>query len=306
MTCEAKRHVVERVLPAETDRLLRLVGQALPSVDQGAAQRALEALLVGMDRYRVYVRPDEPVETADAEALRSAAAHGLGDARNSVDRDVLDAVIGLALGHDAGGPSRATGLRRPVPADVWPGHGEGGGGHRLLPLRAARRRQRSRWRSRSVRHRGPEFHAFAERIAADWPLTMTTLSTHDTKRSEDVRARLAVLSERPAEWSAWVRKAWGMGAAHRDERVDPLTEYLLWQTVVGAWPISAERLVGYATKAVREAKRTPRGSTATRSTKRPCPGSARASRPTPKWAGTSTPGSQPLHRRFEQTPWARR
>ena len=45
-----------------------------------------------------------------------------------------------------------------------------------------------------------------------------------------------------------------MAAAHRDERVDPLTEYLLWQTVVGAWPISAERLVGYALKAVREAK----------------------------------------------------
>ena len=100
----------------------------------------------------------------------------------------------------------------------------------------------------------PEFHAFAERIATDWPLTMTTLSTHDTKRSEDVRARLAVLSERPAEWSAWVRKVWLMATAHRDEPVDPLTEYFLWQTVVGAWPMSPERLVGYATKAVREAK----------------------------------------------------
>ena len=46
------------------------------------------------------------------------------------------------------------------------------------------------------------FHAAAERLAADWPFTMTTLSTHDTKRQEDVRARLAVLAEMPGSWGA--------------------------------------------------------------------------------------------------------
>ena len=256
MTRAAKRHVVERVLPAEIHRLLRLVGRALPWVDQGAAQRVLEALLIGMDRYRVYVRPDEPVQPDDAEALRSAAARGLGDAQNSVDRDVLTVVIDLALGRAAGVADAAAQrdfvvrfqqtcgpvMAKAVEDTVYyryvrlVGLGEVGGDPGRFGVAV------------------PEFHAFAERIAADWPLTMTTLSTHDTKRSEDVRARLAVLSERPAEWSAWVRKAWGLAAAHRDERVDPLTEYFLWQTVVGAWPISAERLVGYATKAVREAK----------------------------------------------------
>ena len=84
MTREAKRHVVEHVLPAELHRLLRLVGRALPSVDQGAAQGALEALLVGMDRYRVYVRPDEPVQPADAAALRHAAARGLAWIRTRI------------------------------------------------------------------------------------------------------------------------------------------------------------------------------------------------------------------------------
>ena len=256
MTRAAKRHVVERVLPAEIHRLLRLVGRALPWVDQGAAQRVLEALLIGMDRYRVYVRPDEPVQPDDAEALRSAAARGLGDAQNSVDRDVLTVVIDLALGRAAGVADAAAQrdfvvrfqqtcgpvMAKAVEDTVYyryvrlVGLGEVGGDPGRFGVAV------------------PEFHAFAERIAADWPLTMTTLSTHDTKRSEDVRARLAVLSERPAEWSAWVRKAWGLAAAHRDERVDPLTEYFLWQTVVGAWPISPERLVGYATKAVREAK----------------------------------------------------
>jgi (1->4)-alpha-D-glucan 1-alpha-D-glucosylmutase len=79
---------------------------------------------------------------------------------------------------------------------------------------------------------------------------MTTLSTHDTKRQEDVRARLAVLAEIPQEWGKQVRQWHKEGTA-----VDPDTEYLMWQTVVGAWPISGDRLAGYLTKAVREAKR---------------------------------------------------
>ncbi|MDN5791071.1 MAG: malto-oligosyltrehalose synthase, partial [Micrococcales bacterium] len=78
--------------------------------------------------------------------------------------------------------------------------------------------------------------------------------THDTKRSEDVRARLAVLAERPADWASWVSRARTLAAPHRSDRLDASTEYLLWQTLVGAWPIDADRLGAYATKAVREAK----------------------------------------------------
>ena len=104
-----------------------------------------------------------------------------------------------------------------------------------------------------------EFHAVAGRLAADWPGTMTTLSTHDTKRQEDIRARLAVLAELPREWGRQVRqwheravtlRFYGRAAA----AVDPDTEYLFWQTLVGAWPISGMRLSGYLTKAIREAK----------------------------------------------------
>ncbi len=104
------------------------------------------------------------------------------------------------------------------------------------------------------------FHAEAARLTASWPATMTTLSTHDTKREEDVRARLAVLAELPARWGAqvaeWHERA--MAAAHPRRSaaaVDPDTEYLIWQTLVGTWPISGERLAGYLTKAIREADR---------------------------------------------------
>lgn len=98
-----------------------------------------------------------------------------------------------------------------------------------------------------------EFHAaMALRVAA-WPVTMTTLSTHDTKRQEDVRARLAVLSEIPDEWAAQVAD-WRAAMGGQLDGIDRETEYLIWQTLTGAWPIGGDRLGEYLTKAVREAK----------------------------------------------------
>jgi (1->4)-alpha-D-glucan 1-alpha-D-glucosylmutase len=99
-----------------------------------------------------------------------------------------------------------------------------------------------------------ELTVFVERLAQEWPLTMTTLSTHDTKRSEDLRARLSVVSERPEAWQHWVREAQEVARPYRSKRLDGATEYLLWQTLVGAWPVDEDRLQAYATKAVREAK----------------------------------------------------
>ena len=72
---------------------------------------------------------------------------------------------------------------------------------------------------------------------------MTTLSTHDTKRGEDVRARLDVLSELPEVWSAFLANV----------RPNDAIELLVWQAIVGAWPASRERLKDYTIKAAREA-----------------------------------------------------
>jgi (1->4)-alpha-D-glucan 1-alpha-D-glucosylmutase len=93
-----------------------------------------------------------------------------------------------------------------------------------------------------------EFHRFATAQQVRWPASMTTLSTHDTKRGEDVRARLAVLSELPGRWAEQVT-AWMEYAP----LPDPAFAHLLWQTAVGAWPIERERLHAYAEKAAREA-----------------------------------------------------
>ncbi len=93
-----------------------------------------------------------------------------------------------------------------------------------------------------------EFHRRQQLRQATMPGSMTTLSTHDTKRGEDVRARINVLAEVPAEWATTLdslRQAAPLG--------DAPFENLLWQAVVGAWPASPERLGAYAEKAAREA-----------------------------------------------------
>jgi (1->4)-alpha-D-glucan 1-alpha-D-glucosylmutase len=114
-----------------------------------------------------------------------------------------------------------------------------------------------------------EFHSANQHRAEQWPFTMLATSTHDTKRSEDVRARLNVLSEMPREWSALAMR-WKRGNADKkitlpDGRTvpDANEEYLLYQTLLGAWPANVgqeamrgfeQRLYQYMDKALHEAK----------------------------------------------------
>lgn len=100
-----------------------------------------------------------------------------------------------------------------------------------------------------------EFHHRAATRARLWPRSMTTLSTHDTKRGEDVRARIGVLSQVPWLWAKFIGHAQAIAPAP-----DAVTGQFLWQNVFGVWPVSGEvsaalrgRLHTYAEKAIREA-----------------------------------------------------
>lgn len=100
-----------------------------------------------------------------------------------------------------------------------------------------------------------EFHHSAASRARLWPQAMTTLTTHDTKRGEDVRARIGVLSQVPSLWAEFVAR-WET----RAPSPDPATGQFLWQNIFGVWPVSGQvtrelrdRLHGYAEKAIREA-----------------------------------------------------
>lgn len=113
------------------------------------------------------------------------------------------------------------------------------------------------------------YHAATRARAQRWPHNLLATSTHDSKRSEDVRARIDVLSEIPAEWKLMLRR-WSRLNRSRLRQVDgrpapsPKDEYLIYQTLIGTWPLGEpgpaeidayrERLAGYLVKAVREAK----------------------------------------------------
>ncbi len=116
-----------------------------------------------------------------------------------------------------------------------------------------------------------QFHTITQHRAAHWPHAMLASSTHDTKRSEDVRARIAALSEMPAAWRQLIGRWSKLNAPHRtqvdtDFAPDLNEEYLLYQILVGSWPLDAanlddeaygvyvKRIQEYMAKAVKEAK----------------------------------------------------
>jgi (1->4)-alpha-D-glucan 1-alpha-D-glucosylmutase len=100
-----------------------------------------------------------------------------------------------------------------------------------------------------------EFHAACTEIQVRWPRSMLASSTHDTKRSEDVRLRIHLLSEIPEQWGETVWRWVKRNERHkRNGFPDRNAEYLLYQTLIGAWPLDRERAAAYMEKASREAK----------------------------------------------------
>jgi len=115
------------------------------------------------------------------------------------------------------------------------------------------------------------FHRLTQDRARSWPRAMVTTATHDTKRGEDARMRLALLSEMPREWGRRVAQWLRLNRSRRSEVEDEVVpdrnvEYLFYQTLLGAWPPGlepgdtegtrrlAERIEAYMIKAVREGK----------------------------------------------------
>ncbi|MFF0244747.1 malto-oligosyltrehalose synthase [Streptosporangium sandarakinum] len=222
----SKRHVIDLFFRAEVDRLNALLG---------ADRETLVELLVAMPVYRAYVVPGEPVPAASAaiveEAGKIAAAHL---PEGAPVEEVVEKVLN--------GPPEAVVRFQQLCGPVMAKGVEDTALYRWYPLSCL-----NEVGGEPDRFGGTvaAFHDFCRELQ---PGTMTTLSTHDTKRSEDVRARLAVLSEIPEEWAAAV--------ADWSDRVsfDPSLDHLAWQNLMAAWPISEERFFEYLFKAAREAK----------------------------------------------------
>lgn len=250
---EAKRQVVSDNLSPDLDRTVRAGVRANirtvagDVVEADALRAAVVELAVALEVYRTYGVGAEELAPVDAERLDAAAALAAGH----TDVEVLAAICErLRQPVDAAGVAFRTRFQQ-LSAPALAKGAEDTAFYRYL-------------RCTALNEVGgdpgvlgadvDEFHAWASRRPPT-DGSLVAASTHDTKRSADVRARLAALTHEPARWAEALAAWETVAGRHRTELVDRETEYLLWQTVVGAWPIDDGRLLPYLQKATREAKR---------------------------------------------------
>jgi len=231
---EAKLEQATTTFTPEVERLRRL----WPEVPD------LEAALASLSIYRTYVEPDTArVEAADREALAEAERHGLPAAIRRV----------LTL-DDASAPAEFVLRFQQTTPPVMAKGVEDTAFYRYVRLLALNEVGGDPGRF------GISLDTFHAGNLKRLPDNLLVSSTHDTKRTGDVRARLVALSWMADEWAGAVRSWFEVNAPLRDEgrsrppAPTPVEELLIYQTLVGAWPIGAERLEAYLEKALREAK----------------------------------------------------
>ena len=254
---DKKRFMLQDSLAAEVDRLAALLVQVCARHWQyrdftvSELRPAVVELIAGFPVYRTYVRAAEGViDEADAACLTTALARREQPEIDASLFDLLGDLLLLRLRGEAEtefvmrfqqltGPAMAKGVEDTTfyCYNRFVALNEVGGdpGQFGFSVKA--------------------FHQSCLEAQAHWPDTMLATSTHDTKRSEDVRARLSLLSEIPKEWTDTARRWSAWNERHRQHGwPDRNAEYLFYQTLVGAWPLSVERALAYMEKASCEAK----------------------------------------------------
>ena len=265
---ESKRQIATTSLYAEIHRLATLLADLchddirLRDHSFRALRDCVLELIIAIDQYRIYVVPGEPASPTAERELREVADR----ARAHLDADrheTLEVVVDLLLGKEVGTASRITEDRR---AELIVRFQQACG-----PVMAKGVEDTAFYRWTHVTSLcevggaptrigigRDQVHAWVQQTAAAWPATMTLGTTHDTKRGEDVRARIGVLTEHAEEWADLLAALRDATADIRPLDLDGRTENLLWQTLVGTWteagPITADRLEGYLLKAAREQK----------------------------------------------------
>lgn len=250
----AAYEVLAHELATELDRLTRVAHRlcaaapdlALRDRAPWALRTALRELLVRMEVYRPYTSVDAAAvvtEEAAAEARRVFAV--------PEEAGAVDVVRDLVLGRYGDGPEHvefrtrfaqtASALRAKSVEDT--------AFYRYLPLLSATEVGGDPGRPAVS---AEEFHAYCARVQRDWPATGTVVSTHDTKRSADVRAALAVLTQCPERWADVLAEAAEL-ARTGGEPPDGQVAWAAWQTVFGLGPADEERVREALLKHVREA-----------------------------------------------------
>ncbi|MFI1471600.1 malto-oligosyltrehalose synthase [Streptomyces wuyuanensis] len=238
--------VVTHELAAETEALARLAERvcaadtALRDHAPWALRTAIRELLVRVPVYRPYRTGGEQVVTVDA-AQRAKAAFAVAR-----EGDAVDVIRDLALGRLGDGPDEKAFRARfaQTSSALRAKSVEDTAFYRYVPLISANEVGGDPGRPAVDPE---EFHAYCGRIARDWPATGTVLSTHDTKRSADVRARIAVLSECPERWARLLASLDWAPAPDRH------FAWVAWQTASGFGIPHPQRLGPALLKSAREA-----------------------------------------------------
>ncbi|GLV74230.1 malto-oligosyltrehalose synthase [Streptomyces hygroscopicus] len=250
----AAREVVTHELAAEVARLTRTASRIcaadvrLRDHAPWALRTAIREVLVRLPVYRPYASVGTPPATdADAVLLRSAAAGAREAFTVPLEARVVEVVRDAALGRLGDGPDHHDFCARfaQTAAALRAKSVEDTAFYRYTPLLSAGEVGGDPGRPAVTPE---EFHAFAARRLRDWPAGGTVLSTHDTKRSADARARVTALTECPAWWGRTVAELTRSAPAP-----DPHLAWTAWQTALALGHGDAERLVPAVLKGVREA-----------------------------------------------------
>ncbi|MET7716477.1 malto-oligosyltrehalose synthase [Streptomyces sp. NPDC005407] len=245
--------VVTHELAAETAALTRLA-ERICAADPALRDHAPWALRVAVRELLVRVPVYRPYRIGGEEALPvEAAAAAKGAFTVAEEAAAVDVVRDLALGRLGEGPDHAAFRARfaQTSSALRAKSVEDTAFYRYAPLISANEVGGDPGRPAV----DPEdFHAYCARLARDWPATGTVLTTHDTKRSADVRARIAVLSECPDRWADFLRRITEEAARLEGGRApDPHLAWVTWQTAVGFGIPNHDRLETALLKAAREA-----------------------------------------------------
>jgi (1->4)-alpha-D-glucan 1-alpha-D-glucosylmutase len=253
-----KQLVLDDVLAAEVNRLTELALRVcrtdplLRDTTRSAVREALVAVLAGFGVYRAYLPPSGPADPTARHQVEAAVAKAATALPRRAAEIALVRRLVLAEGPDSADARELVTRFQQTCGPVMAKGVEDTAFYRYLRLSALNEVGGDPSRFGLPMR---DFHDACVVQQREWPLSMTTLSTHDTKRSEDVRARLVLLSQCPVDWGDAVTRWHAAAARHRSTAgPDATTEQLIWQTLVGAWPLPADRAVAYVEKATREAK----------------------------------------------------
>ncbi len=275
---QSKRLITQLTMASEVNVLGTLLSRLAEShrwyrdFTVNALTRAVREVIACFPVYRSYIAPEEPASEADVQVVTQAISQARR--RNpALERSMFDFLRLVLLPSEGGthavdeelrrsfvikfqqctGPIMAKGVEdtafyvynRLVALNEVGGHPGVFGGPRSA------------------------FHQQCATRLAEWPLAMLATSTHDTKRAEDVRARILAISEMPVEWALAVRKWQTANRKHKEavdgsHAPDANEEYFLYQTLLGSWPLHPmkpgeravyiKRIQDYMTKSLHEAK----------------------------------------------------